>query len=60
LGLFPSEMSGTTTVLVLPPDVAETLATSALAVSLEPKGGSATGLPTGPVLFSGAVVPVDL
>ena len=27
----------------------------ALAVSLEPQGGSPTGLPTGPVLFSGAV-----
>ena len=31
-----------------------------LAVSLEPSGGSTTGLPTGPVLFSGAVIPVDL
>ena len=27
----------------------------ALAVSLEPKGGSPTGLPTGPVLYTGAV-----
>jgi anti-sigma-K factor RskA len=27
----------------------------ALAVSLEPRGGSPTGLPTGPVLFSGPV-----
>jgi len=27
----------------------------ALAVSLEPRGGSPTGLPTGPVLYSGAV-----
>ena len=26
-----------------------------LAVSLEPKGGSPTGLPTGPVLYTGAV-----
>jgi anti-sigma-K factor RskA len=62
LGLFPSERSGTTTVLVLPRDVVEALAApdSALAVSLEPKGGSTTGGPTGPVLFSGGVVPVDL
>jgi anti-sigma-K factor RskA len=62
LGLFPSERSGTTAVLVLPPEVVEALASpdSALAVSLEPKGGSATGQPTGPVLFSGGVVPVDL
>ena len=27
----------------------------ALAVSLEPKGGSPTGLPTGPVLYSGPI-----
>jgi anti-sigma-K factor RskA len=27
----------------------------ALAVSLEPPGGSPTGLPTGPVLYSGAI-----
>jgi anti-sigma-K factor RskA len=62
LGLFPSERSGTTAVLVLPPEVVEALSSpnSALAVSLEPKGGSATGQPTGPVLFSGGVVPVDL
>jgi len=62
LGLFPSERSGTTTVLVLPPDVAAALAApeSALAVSLEPKGGSTTGAPTGPVLFSGGIMPVDL
>jgi anti-sigma-K factor RskA len=60
LGLFPSEQSGTTVALNLPHDIAETLATSELAVSLEPSGGSTTGLPTGPVLFSGAVIPVDL
>jgi anti-sigma-K factor RskA len=28
----------------------------ALAVSLEPKGGSPTGAPTGPVLFTGPCV----
>ncbi|MGH6920635.1 MAG: anti-sigma factor domain-containing protein, partial [Geminicoccaceae bacterium] len=60
LGLFPSEQSGTTVALNLPHAIAETLASSELAVSLEPSGGSTTGLPTGPVLFSGAVIPVDL
>lgn len=33
------------------------LAVGALAVSLEPAGGSPTGLPTGPVLYSGPVLP---
>jgi anti-sigma-K factor RskA len=28
----------------------------ALAVSLEPQGGSPTGLPTGPILFSGPCI----
>ena len=60
LGLFPSEKSGTTIALNLPHDIAQALATSELAVSLEPSGGSTTGAPTGPVLFSGAVLPVDL
>jgi anti-sigma-K factor RskA len=60
LGLFPSEKSGTTTVLLLSHDTARALASSELAVSLEPSGGSTTGVPSGPVLFSGAVVPVDL
>ena len=32
---------------------------SALAVSLEPSGGSPTGLPTGPVLFQGALLNLD-
>jgi anti-sigma-K factor RskA len=60
LGLLPSAEGGTTVALNLPHDIAEALATSELAVSLEPTGGSTTGLPTGPVLFSGAVLPVDL
>jgi anti-sigma-K factor RskA len=60
LGLLPSAEGGTTVALNLPHDIAEALATSQLAVSLEPSGGSSTGLPTGPVLFSGAVIPVDL
>lgn len=60
LGLFPSDENGTSIVLPLTKDTAQALSTSALAVSLEPAGGSTTGLPTGPVLFSGAVVPVNL
>ena len=60
LGLLPSAEGGTTVALNLPNDTAEALTTSELAVSLEPSGGSATGAPTGPVLFSGAVLPVDL
>jgi len=35
------------------------LAQGALAVSLEPAGGSPTGLPTGPVLYSGPVLPAS-
>jgi anti-sigma-K factor RskA len=60
LGLFPSERPGTTTALILPHDTAEVLAKAALAVSLEPKGGSRTGQPSGPVLFTGALMPVSL
>lgn len=60
LGLFPSEKSGTTTVLLLTHDTAHALASGALAVSLEPSGGSKSGVPSGPVLFSGPVIPVDL
>jgi len=60
LGLLPSPEGGTTVAINLPQDTAAALATSELAVSLEPSGGSTTGLPTGPVLFSGAVTPVDL
>ena len=32
---------------------------AAFAVSLEPAGGSPTGLPTGPVLYQGAILPVE-
>jgi anti-sigma-K factor RskA len=60
LGVFPSERPGTTTGLVLPHDTAEALAKASLAVSLEPKGGSTTGRPSGPVLFTGALMPVAL
>jgi anti-sigma-K factor RskA len=60
LGLLPSVEGGTTVALNLPHDIAEALASSELAVSLEPSGGSTTGAPTGPVLFSGDVIPVEL
>jgi anti-sigma-K factor RskA len=60
LGLFPSERPGTTTALVLPHNTAEALAKAALSVSLEPRGGSTTGQPSGPVLFTGALMPVAL
>ena len=60
LGLLPSEKAGTTTVLALSHELALALAHSTLVVSLEPAGGSSTALPTGPVLFSGPLVPVDL
>ena len=60
LGILPSERPGTTIALVLPHDTAEALAKASLAVSLEPKGGSATGRPSGPVLFTGPLMPVAL
>jgi anti-sigma-K factor RskA len=60
LGLFPSERPGTTTALVLPHATAEALAQAALAVSLEPRGGSTTGQPSGPVLFTGSLMPIAL
>jgi anti-sigma-K factor RskA len=37
----------------LPRQVLDTANTSALAVSVEPPGGSPTGAPTGPVVFAG-------
>jgi anti-sigma-K factor RskA len=38
----------------LPPDLVRQ--GSVLAISLEPTGGSPTGAPTGPVLFTGTLV----
>ena len=38
------------------PSQAEGIAIAALAVSLEPRGGSTTGAPTGPVLFTAEIV----
>lgn len=53
LGVIPGgEVS-----LPLDRKAATDLAHGALAVSLEPTGGSPTGLPTGPVLYSGPVLP---
>jgi anti-sigma-K factor RskA len=53
LGVF----SGAKAVLQLAANAERTLAdVPMLAVSLEPKGGSRTGLPSGPVLYSGPCV----
>ena len=30
-----------------------------LAISLEPKGGSPTGVATGPIVFTGSLVPAE-
>lgn len=45
--------------LSVPTDLAASLAGATLAVSLEPPGGSPTGQPTGPVLYSGQIVAVN-
>jgi anti-sigma-K factor RskA len=57
LGLIPSLGAGSTVVrLDLPASAGQALQNiPALAISLEPPGGSPTGLPTGPVLYSGPV-----
>ncbi len=52
LGLVANERD---TEIRLAPADARLFAANALAVSLEPRGGSATGAPTGPVLCSGAI-----
>ena len=53
LGLIPS--SGVARITLPATADAALASVPALAVSLEPRGGSPTGLPTGPVLFSGPV-----
>jgi anti-sigma-K factor RskA len=57
LGLLPASTSGLGLVrLDLPAPAGQALQNiPALAVSLEPLGGSPTGLPTGPVLYSGPI-----
>ena len=53
LGLL--DAAGTARVLLAAPADEALRSIPALAVSLEPRGGSPTGLPTGPVLYTGAV-----
>ncbi len=54
LGLLPTEGSKTVTV---PEELRTAMAAGkVLAVSLEPPGGSPTGLPTGPVLYQGVLL----
>jgi len=53
VGLMPS--SGEKELVLSDPLMKVLLNTNALAVSLEPAGGSPTGLPTGPVLYTGAL-----
>lgn len=48
---------GTATITLSDPQFAVLKSAAALAVSLEPAGGSPTGAPTGPVLYQGALVP---
>jgi anti-sigma-K factor RskA len=57
LGLIPALGAGSRVVrLDLPASAGQALQNiPALAISLEPPGGSPTGLPTGPVLYSGPV-----
>ena len=54
LGLLPPEGPGAFD--LAPEDAAALAGADGLAISLEPAGGSPTGLPTGPVLFKGAVL----
>jgi anti-sigma-K factor RskA len=53
LGVLPA--GGVARVLLVGPSDAALANIPALAVSLEPAGGSPTGLPTGPVLYSGRI-----
>ena len=56
LGLIPATGVSSLVRLDLPAPVGSALQNiPALAVSLEPQGGSPTGLPTGPVLYSGPI-----
>lgn len=57
LGLLPAQGDAT---LALPPALTQALPQAqALAVSLEPAGGSPTGRPTGPVLYQGSLLRPD-
>lgn len=59
LGLLPASAAATPHSTELPAADAGDLGRGALAVSLEPSGGSPTGQPTGPVLYRGAIVPAS-
>ncbi|MBZ9612776.1 anti-sigma factor [Rheinheimera maricola] len=52
LGLLPQQGEQ----LLSWPDAAQGIAIAALAVSFEPRGGSVTGAPSGPVLFTAEIV----
>jgi anti-sigma-K factor RskA len=54
LGLIP--VSGRRSVTLPPPSTKVLTGAQGLAVSLEPTGGSPTGLPTGPVLYQGPLL----
>jgi anti-sigma-K factor RskA len=54
LGLIP--VSGRRSVALPPPSTQVFAGAQGLAVSLEPAGGSPTGLPTGPVLYQGPLL----
>ena len=56
LGLVDAE-AGAVLTLATPSD-ALLAGAKGLAVSLEPPGGSPTGQPTGPILWTGAIVPI--
>lgn len=56
LGVLP--MSGTMMMPLSEEKLKVLAAAAGLAVSLEPKGGSPTGSPTGPVMFQGALYPI--
>lgn len=48
--------AGATQAMIMPPDLASHMgAGTSLAISVEPLGGSPTGLPTGPVIASGKI-----
>lgn len=53
LGLLPG--GGEKTLVLAPDKLQILLSSSGLAVSLEPKGGSTTGLPTGPIMYQGTL-----
>ena len=55
LGFIPE--TGSTSLSLTPTNIARFAHAAALAVSLEPAGGSPSGFPTGPVLYEGTIAP---